>query len=347
MKVKVDNWKVYTFYNRKGSINEQPDYQRGEVWKERKKALLIDSILRGIDIPKIYLRKSSGGQFDYEIADGQQRFHSLRMFRDNEISLLSDEEKGVELSKIEKHIVGGLTFDELPKKLRDRFDNYELTIAIVENANGEEIRTLFGRLQEGTTLTPAEKRNALISPLHSSVNNFCFNHEFFAGCKIPSSRFKHQDYLSHVIALIKYGMTRDLKADLLEKMYLNKSIKLSSADSSIISDILDVMSEIDLNCTVRIVKKFNFIDVFWFLYQNRSKIANLNVNKFAKKYDELERLRLNNNSNPGALLENEFISKFEEQLYSYCIAFRYEGAKVNSIKTRNKFFQKQYQDFLN
>ena len=39
-----------------GLINLSPEYQRNQgVWNDEKKALLIDSVLNGFDIPKLYL----------------------------------------------------------------------------------------------------------------------------------------------------------------------------------------------------------------------------------------------------------------------------------------------------
>jgi uncharacterized protein with ParB-like and HNH nuclease domain len=40
----------------RGEIDPAPDYQRGRVWSRRKQALLIDSILRGYDLPKLFVR---------------------------------------------------------------------------------------------------------------------------------------------------------------------------------------------------------------------------------------------------------------------------------------------------
>ena len=41
----------------RNSIHLDPIWQRGPVWSVPKKSLLVDSILRGYDIPMIYLRE--------------------------------------------------------------------------------------------------------------------------------------------------------------------------------------------------------------------------------------------------------------------------------------------------
>jgi len=52
------------------------EYQREEdIWSGTDKKYLIDSILRGFDIPKIYLRKLPDDRL--EIVDGQQRIDTI------------------------------------------------------------------------------------------------------------------------------------------------------------------------------------------------------------------------------------------------------------------------------
>lgn len=345
MEVKISTWKISTLSSKRDKINEQPEYQRGEVWNNRKKALLIDSIIRGIDIPKFYLREMTKGQFEYEVADGQQRLNAILKFRDNDLKLLSNEDKGVNLNMFDGKQIGGYKYHGLPSDLKKKFDDYPLTIAVIKNVSGAEVRTLFGRLQEGTSLTPAEKRNALLSNLHSPVDNFCLNHDYFLNSRIPSGRYKHQDYLAHAIALMKYRNARDLKADLLEEMYLDSRIKLSNTDEKDISDVLDIMAEIDSQSSNRIYKKYNFLDLFWALYKSRSK-GNFNSKKIAEKYDDLEWKRLDNHWNPRKLIDKKKPTQFDRSLYSYCVAFRYEGATVNSIENRHKFYIENYNGLI-
>jgi hypothetical protein len=339
MEVKITTWKVSTLYKLKDKINEQPVYQRGEVWKPKKKSILIDSMLRGIDLPKIYLRKLSNNAHDYEVADGQQRLRAIYDFLDRKISLLDQEEKGLNLGRIDGKIVGGKYYDKLPKDLKDKFDNYEVTITIIEKATNAEIRTLFGRLQEGDPLVPAEKRNAIISTLGSLIDNFAINHDFFERSRISAERFKRQDYMAHILALILYGNKDSLKADLLLKMYLDKKIILSQARQKIIAEVLDVMKLIDEDSTTRIYKKYHFIDIFSILFANSTKLKNIDPKTFAKTFDTFEVSRLHNSDNPELLIENKRPSAKEKDLYEYINSFRYNGAEPESIDKRNAVFQ--------
>lgn len=339
MKVKVTTWKVSTLYKLKDKINEQPTYQRGEVWSPRKKAILIDSMLRGIDIPKIYLRKlPASNAHDYEVADGQQRLTSICRFIDNKVTLIDGEEKGLNLAKIDSKIVGGLTYSQLHQDHKDRFDGYEVTIAIIEEATHNEIRTLFGRLQEGEPLVPAEKRNAIISTVGHLIDNYAINHSFFHNSRIPDKRYKRQDYMAHALALVLYGNVSPLKAELLLEMYLDKKAALTVVQQKNIADVLDLMQKIDADSYTRIYKKYHFVDVFYHLYRNIKTLKSFIPAKYAVAYDKFEALRLINHRSPANLIENKKPSKAEKNLYDYVMAFKYNGADPSSIETRAQVF---------
>ncbi|MCF6171435.1 MAG: DUF262 domain-containing protein [Bacteroidales bacterium] len=331
----------------KEKINSQPDYQRGDVWNPKKKSLLIDSMLRGIDIPKIYLRKLENEAYLYEVADGQQRLNTIFGFIDNTVRLPDFKDKGLNLSVINGYKVGGKTYNQdLPESLKQLYDNYPITIAIVENATPDEIRTLFGRLQEGISLVPAEKRNAIISKIGKHIDNFSLNHLFFDNSKINPSRFKRQDYFSHVIALIAYNNSDDLKANLILKLYYDKNFKLSTVLQKKISVVLDHMKEIDEISRNRIYKKFNFIDLFWLLFSEFDNYETINYKSFAKEYDIIEKERINNQADPKALINKEETSTKDKELYDYVLAFKYGGSLTENIKIRKNYLSKRLITYL-
>lgn len=350
MKVKVVSWSIQKLYDLKDKINEQPLYQRGEVWKDPKKRMLIDSILRGIDIPKIYLRKLNNSAYEYEVADGQQRIHALYKFIEGELTLEKKTINGLDLSKIKNQKVGGLNLKDkdFPRSFVKFFLNYKLTIAIVEKATGSEIRTLFGRLQLGETLTPAEKRNAIISLIGTQIDNLANNHKFWENSRILVNRYKHQDYLAHVFALIEYNNSEDLKADLLQKLYLEKNPK-SSIERTIqkVAKVLDILYEIDLSSKKRIINKFAFIDFFWFIYSNYFDKTKIDIVGFAQKYDEFEEDRIMNSKNPENLINKKNRSTKNKNLYDYIVNFNLSGALKESIEKRQTVINYFFKKFIN
>ena len=70
-----------------------PDFQRSLVWTTYQKQLLIDSLLRDIDIPKIYFVAAAAtpnAREDYKVVDGQQRVSAILDFFEDRFALDSD-----------------------------------------------------------------------------------------------------------------------------------------------------------------------------------------------------------------------------------------------------------------
>jgi len=74
----------------KDRVDTQPDYQRPAVWSKSQKRLLIDTILRKYDIPKMYWRKIKKNPDTYEVVDGQQRLNAIWEFMDDGYNLGKD-----------------------------------------------------------------------------------------------------------------------------------------------------------------------------------------------------------------------------------------------------------------
>ena len=75
MERKREPYPVSTLCELKDNIDTNPDYQRPAVWKTSNKQLLIDTILRGLDVPKFYWKQIDEDHF--EVIDGQQRIRTI------------------------------------------------------------------------------------------------------------------------------------------------------------------------------------------------------------------------------------------------------------------------------
>src|SRR5438067_12827678 len=82
----------------KTKIDMNPPYQRrGHLWSDADKAFLIDSILNGFDIPKLYLADFTYSNsrlnkklLPYAIIDGKQRFEAIFDFFEGNVTLHPD-----------------------------------------------------------------------------------------------------------------------------------------------------------------------------------------------------------------------------------------------------------------
>jgi hypothetical protein len=115
----------------------------------------LDSIVRNIDIPKMYLaRVADGGgndNFDFECIDGKQRMATLLNFY--------KPESGTETLRVE--VAGDkYTYKVLRKEfpqVADKIDNFELTFVIYPPIDDDDfLREIFRRLQLGVRLNSGE-----------------------------------------------------------------------------------------------------------------------------------------------------------------------------------------------
>jgi hypothetical protein len=158
-----------TLYPEKLPVNRE--YQRGTKWRLPQKQALVDSLLRGYQIPLFYvhIQKTSGytaGSVN-EIAwlvDGQQRLASITDFLKNRFSLPDPEIGALTTVAPAVMITGsawaGKTFDELSSEDRERLLGTKLQVVEMHTQDEDEVRDLFIRLQAGTPLTAQEKRDA-------------------------------------------------------------------------------------------------------------------------------------------------------------------------------------------
>lgn len=203
---------VLYLYSERDQLDTDPVYQRqGDIWSTDKKRLLIDSILNGYDIPKLYfheLQKEEGKKqgFKYAIVDGKQRLNAIWEFIDNKFALDDD----FEYLPDDSINLGGLTYPELAEKfprIKIKFDSTALPIVAIQTDNIEFIEDLFSRLNEAVPLNAAEKRNAFGGPLPREIRSLS-THEFFTS-KVPfdNTRYRHFDlatkflYIEHLEAL--------------------------------------------------------------------------------------------------------------------------------------------------
>ena len=184
-----------------------PDRQREEVWDTPKKQLLIDSILRGWKLPKFYFVKTSDDEYDVE--DGQQRLLAIFEFCANELPLTAESSKQF----------GGKFYRDLPQKIADAVDDFEIEYDLIEDATDEELKDFFQRLQAGLPLNTSEKLNAV----HSKLRDYCRNvakHPFFKDTvAIRNSRYSHFDIVAKVATIEIEGLDTGLRFDDIREVF--------------------------------------------------------------------------------------------------------------------------------
>lgn len=130
----------------------KPDFQRNEVWSRAAQIMLIDTIIKGIPIPKIYIKSVMHNGNTYRVViDGQQRLTAILKFVKNKLRL----------SKPYSGEYEGSLFSDLPDEVQNEILRYKIDINEIFNPSEEEIRDLYSRVNKYTVqLNKQELRRA-------------------------------------------------------------------------------------------------------------------------------------------------------------------------------------------
>ena len=141
-------------WNDRGELILQPKFQRREVWSAKAKSHLIDTILRGLPIPIIFIRQNidpAKRRTIREVVDGQQRLNAVIAFYRDEISIL----------KSQNTALGGNKYNQLSSEAQQRFLNYEFSVVLLEEVSDADVLQIFARLNTyAQRLTEQELLNA-------------------------------------------------------------------------------------------------------------------------------------------------------------------------------------------
>lgn len=239
MKPPTQPFPIATICNSKKSINTNPDYQRPAVWVKKQKQLLIDSILREYDIPKMYWREVNRGDgIKYDVIDGQQRLRTVWSFKEGEFALAKDADP------INGKPVAGKKCDDLDMEIRMIFDTYPIDVVIVKNDEDDEIKEMFLRFQNGTTLKAQEKRNAMPGEMCDFVKKLS-THKFLGNCGFSNSRYTFDHVIAQFVRLELEGGPANIQNSHLNRMYMEyKKFEESDKVERKIRRVLDYLLKV-------------------------------------------------------------------------------------------------------
>ncbi len=317
----------------KDRIDPTPDYQRPPAWSTKQKQLLIDSILREFDIPKMYWRAVERDDgVKYEVIDGQQRLRTIWEYRAGEFALAKDIEpvKGVDCS--------GLKYADLDLEISTIFDIYIADVVIVDDAvqtdEEDEVRDMFLRLQNGTTLKAQEKRNAMTGQMRNFVKELA-GHQFFENCKFKNVRFTFDHIAAQMVCLEIAGGPAGIRDADLNKMYdRNKSFDTAGETAKKVRKGLDYLLRAFPDKTPEL-ERYNAI----VLYCLASKLIDQYVHtdteqKVASWFIDFETERRKNET-----LEEE---ERDPQLIDYRRLTSQSTDAEESIRARLEFIEKRF-----
>ena len=324
MRLNPRTWPIFSAEARQKKIDPKPAYQRGPVWSQAQQQLFIDSILRGYDIPKLYLRQISGSSYEWEIIDGQQRLRAIWQFIDNRYPLSDDSDP------VAGHQIAGKLFSELHDDLQQDFRAYELAVIIVEDAVDDDIEDMFLRLQNGVPLNSAEKRNAISGQIRNFIRNLAETHKLMtASVAFRNNRYSHDEVVAQMMLIELTGGPTSIRHNQLKTMYqANKRFKVGSPQASKLKAVMNFLAKAFPQRTPEL-NKVNLVSLYIVVSELLSRYAHsAREAAFADWFLDFEQRRKNQDELP----EDQRDERFE----SYELAVNQQTANAASQEVRRR-----------
>ena len=340
------------------------EYQRENAWNLDQKRLLIDTIFRGMDIPKLYFWKinwatladgypdgemkkyykeilqSKQAENDdpdpyvFEVVDGQQRIRTILEFAG--VAPPNDKVyRGVWQKPFpalpDTPIAKGKKYDQLNAAQQIKFDECPLTIMVLEHAKIDEIRDMFLRLQNGTPLNAQQKRDAMGSEMGKVVKEIVAL-PFFK----QSVNFENNAAAHHLVAAQMFNLEIKGKIfsctyrqlDKIYKDYINKTVDRDVVSK--VKKVITVLGKIFPNKNPHLNRSYA-LSLFWALSRTID-IYDINTNDYDKiriNFEELDHCRLEASA-------RDFGQKPADEIYEdlqLSMAHRTDG--LDGISTRH------------
>lgn len=278
-----------------GMIELNPGYQRHRVWNDnKKKSLLIESLMLRIPIPAFYFYENEEG--DYQVIDGQQRLMTIQEFVQGKFRLSGLEYLGKDYNR--------KGFKDLDVKYVQRIYRTQIAVNILDARSPKKvIYDIFRRVNTGgVNLNPQEMRNAICKPevrafLKKSIKNE--NYLLATRKKIKDGRMDAQEMALRFYAFYK---AYDYEKELVHYDYpniatmLDKSIEDLNKTNSSIKDELYLKFEESMKRCYAAFGKYCFSKLLWenneitrkVDYINKSLFVSFSILLLHPRYDNVE-----------------------------------------------------------
>ncbi len=144
---------TFSNWNEKGILNLSPKFQRLKVWKPIAKSYFLDTIIRGLPSPHVYIRDIllPQGITQHQVVDGQQRLRAILEYLSDQITIMKRHNK----------VFGDILFSNLPNDVKAKILSYKIPVQLLQNATDLEVLDIFARLNTyNVRLNAQELRNA-------------------------------------------------------------------------------------------------------------------------------------------------------------------------------------------
>ena len=319
-------------WNNEKKLEIRPDFQRREVWSKVAKIMLIDTIIKNIPMPKLYLETRIKNVTYRIVIDGQQRITAILEYI-NGVFVMPE--------KYEKEWAGK-KFAELTSDQQNLILNYELNINNLVNPTEAEVRDLYSRVNKYTVqLNKQELRKCDYPGDFIKLAEEMVENEFFDNARVFSAamtrRMNDVEYVEELLIVLLEGI-QDKKKTI--DFFCEQYEKISSYE-----EVSENFKEIILDIETIFTKDEDFfISKTRFkqrtdLYSVFSVICSLKKQKKELKIDGIEELQKD-----LLLLDKEIKPLAEDSEYStYAIKCTSDANSYNSRSWRHDFLYKYFE----
>jgi len=334
------------WHDERDNIDMNPLYQRRSgLWSEKDKSYLIDSILNGYDIPKIYLAdftiKNSPlneKNKSYAVIDGKQRLEAIFDFFNGKLTLDQEfiffEDKSLKL--------GGLSYKDLKinyPKVASKFDNFNLSVMSVYADEEAKINDLFIRLNRSKPLTGAELRNAMQGVIPVLIRKIVDNDFFQKRIKFKINRGQDQNTAAKILLIEFRGEFVDTKKTHLDRFVeeglKSENIQFERAGNQVINN-LNILNEIFIDRDPLLSSQGPVPLYYWFI-RNLERFYKNKIREFLLNFEQSRK------ENKRKFREEK--ENIDEELLSYDVMNRSVDDK-QSLMGRYKIISSRFSKFM-
>jgi hypothetical protein len=218
----------------------RPSFQRKFVWGDAAKIMLIDTILKNIPMPKIFLSNLVRNNSPYRsVIDGQQRITTILSFIKDEFFL----KKPYDGEFLDKK------FSDLPKEIQNSFLRYKIDFNEINDASEEQLREIYSRVNKySTVLTKQELRRADFPGDFLRLAEKLAVIPFFDEAKVFTitnrRRFGDAEYVSELLAGLIGGIQD--KKNTLDDFYKDYADWNITEEDKIEKEFIEILKDIHL-----------------------------------------------------------------------------------------------------
>lgn len=246
--------------------------QRGDVWDNKARSELVQSLIAGYPIGTIYIN-----EVDKVLRhmDGRQRSTTIRRLFDNELKIsddIDDIEVVVNARTMEKQVISiaGKLYDEFDSNAKQILDTRIINIMQYKNLSIKQESEMTKRVNSNKPLTVVEKtRMATHEHVQPFVDVLLKKQYFDRFLKVTNQSInnKVKDYVAHQIIAIELG-NEVLESSFDEKVLgryieqVDKNDALTKEIKNKINDVVDYLSQAFAEAKVKFLTPTNAAIVY-------------------------------------------------------------------------------------